>query len=81
MGTEVQSNSSPGVEVSSGVYSAAGSLALTDGPVLLKGLGALNGRSVGSSANVDVVGSAVAGDGALPRSTGRGVVSSCGVNW
>lgn len=77
MGTEVQSDGSPGVEVSSGIDSAAGSLALTDGPVLLKGLGALNGRGVGPSANVDVVGSAVACDGALPRSTGGGVVSSC----
>lgn len=80
MGTQVQSDGSPGVEVSSGVDSAAGSLALADRPVLLKGLGALDGRSVGSSADIDVVGSTVACDGALPRSTGGGVVSSCGLN-
>ena len=44
---------------------AAGPLRLPDAPVLLEGLGALDRRGVHARRDVDVVGAAVAGDGAL----------------
>lgn len=44
---------------------APDALGAADGPVLLKGLGAFNGRGVGAGAHVDVVGAVVGRDLAL----------------
>lgn len=47
---------------------------LADGPVLLKGLSAVDGGGVGTGLGEDVVGAAINLDGALLLSTGGGVV-------
>lgn len=76
MGSKVQANLAPGVEVSASVDRAAGALAAADGPVLLEGTGALDGGGVGAGAGVDVVDGAVDVDLSLLGGARGGVVGS-----
>jgi hypothetical protein len=70
----------PSVEVSSGVDSARGTLALPDGPVLGEGAGASDGRLVGAGVGALHVGRAVDGDGAeLGHAGGAGVEAAVAV--
>jgi hypothetical protein len=66
----------PLVEVLAGIDSAADALLATDGPVLVKGRGTLDGRLVDAAGLVDVVGAAVVIDCAEPGGAGRGVVGA-----
>ena len=63
--TQVHSQLGPSIEVVGSGHSAAGTLALADGPVLVEGRSALNGGLVDLLVLVDVVGSAIAIDGTL----------------
>jgi hypothetical protein len=74
--TELHALGGPGVEVSLHVDASTSALVLADRPVLLEGLGAVNGRSVGPGGLGNLVGGTVGGDGALDLSLGRGVVGS-----
>ena len=74
MGTKLHAVLLPSIEVSTDVDATGGSVILADGPVLLKGLSAVDGGSVGTGLGEDVVGAAVNLDGALLLSTGGGVV-------
>jgi hypothetical protein len=75
---QVQSEAGPCFEVRCGGDGSGGALGLADGPVLLKGRGALDGGLVGAGAHVDVVGSSVAGDGSLLLGAAGGVVGAEG---
>lgn len=55
----------PGVEVSTDIDGSAGAVVVADGPVLLKGRGAIDGRLVGAGRLQDVVRAAIDVDGAL----------------
>ncbi|KAI6749554.1 hypothetical protein HG530_014968 [Fusarium avenaceum] len=78
--SEVKTNVLPGLEVSTGADGTAGALAATDGPELLEGLVALDGRSVGTGADVDVVDGTIDGDLTLLAGAGRGVVGAEALN-
>ena len=71
---------SPGVEVVLHVDSASDALGGADGPVLLKGLGSVNGGLIRASRDVDVIGPAVGRDGALVLPPAAGVVGTVGLN-
>ena len=62
VGAELHAGSSPSIEELAGIDGAAGAVVVTDGPVLLEGLGAVDCRSVDTSALVKLVGSSVHGD-------------------
>lgn len=62
---QVHSQLGPSIEVVGSGHSAAGTLALADGPVLVEGRSALDGGLVDLLVLVDVVGSAIAVDGTL----------------
>ena len=49
----------PGIEEDARADSAAGSVRVADGPVLLEGLGAVDGGSIDAGALVELVGGAV----------------------
>jgi hypothetical protein len=66
----------PGVEVGGRVDAAAGALVAAHRPVLLEGLGTVDGRRVGAGGLVDVVDGAVRGHLALLLRARRGVVRS-----
>ena len=68
--------SSPGVEVSSDVDRSAGAVVLANGPVLLEGRCAINGRLVGAGGFKNGVCAAINGDRALGCCCGRGVICS-----
>lgn len=51
-----------------------------DGPVLLEGAGTVDGRLVGASGNIEVVGTAVGGDAALVLGPAAGVVGAVRLN-
>lgn len=53
---------------------SADALLPADGPVLLEGLGTLDGRRIGSGADVDIIGCAVASNFALLLAAAGGVV-------
>lgn len=74
--SKVQANLSPRVEMVASGDGSAGTLALSNAPVLLECPGAFDGGSIGSSADVDIVGAAVARHRTLPRSTRAGVVGA-----
>jgi len=76
VGTQVHALAGPGIEVSLHVNRAGRALVLTNRPVLLKGLGAINGWLVGAGRLGDLVGRTVGRHGALVLGLGRGVVSS-----
>ena len=63
MGAELETGAGPGVEVVLHVDGAAGALLLADGPVLVEGGGAIDGGLVDALGAVDVVDTAVRGDG------------------
>ena len=77
VGTKVEADVLPGLEVSTGVDGSAGSLVTADGPVLLEGLAVtLDGRSTVASADSNVVDGSVDVDLTLLLSTGRGIVGA-----
>jgi hypothetical protein len=63
--TERHALAGPGIEVGLHVDRTAGALVLANGPVLLKGLCAVDGGLVGASALGNLVRGAVGGDGTL----------------
>jgi hypothetical protein len=63
--TELHALGSPGVEVGLHVDGAGAALVLADGPVLVEGLGAVDGGLVDTLGLRNLVGRAVCGDGAL----------------
>jgi hypothetical protein len=63
--TERHALAGPGIEVGLHVDRTAGALVLANGPVLLKGLCAVNGGLVGAGALRNLVRGTVGGDGAL----------------
>jgi hypothetical protein len=80
LSAQVHAVGSPGVEVGSDIDGAAGAVVLADGPVLLKGRGAVDGGLVGAGGLEDVVDAAVDGDGALEGGGGGGVVGAEGLD-
>lgn len=74
MVTKAHASLSPSVEVSLHVNRAAGALVAADGPVLVEGLGAVDGRLVVAGGHVDIVGVTISVDGSLLLSTASGVV-------
>lgn len=80
MSTQVQTNVGPCVEVVSSVNRSADAVGGTDGPVLLKGRGALNGGCINSSTLIDVVRSPVRLKSPLIAGTRGGIVCSEGFN-
>lgn len=60
--------------------SAANTLALANGPVLVEGSGALDRWGVDTGVLVDLVGAAIGVNGALVGATSRGVVVAEGLN-
>jgi hypothetical protein len=76
VGTQVQAQALPSIEVVGGSNSSGGSLAGTHGPVLLEGRGTEDRRLVSAGGLEDVVGGAVAGDTADLLGGARGVVGS-----
>lgn len=80
MGTQLQTNVGPGIEVVLSSDGATNTAALADRPVLVEGRGALNGGSVFTSSLVDLVGAAIALDGAELGSAGGGIVVAVLVN-
>ena len=72
--TQLQTSVGPGIEVVLSSDGATNTAALADGPVLFEGRGALNGRSILTRSLVDLVGGAVALDGAELGSPGGGIV-------
>lgn len=71
--TELHALGGPGVEVGLHVDGAGAALVLADGPVLVEGLGAVDGGLVDTLGLRNLVGRAVRGDGALDAG-GRGRV-------
>lgn len=67
VGAELHAHGGPGVKVLLHVDGAGAPLLLADGPVLLKGAGAIDGRLVGARRLGDLVRGAVDVDGALAR--------------
>ena len=63
--TELHALGGPGVEVGLHVDGAGAALVLADGPVLVEGLGAVDGGLVDTLGLRNLVGRAVGGDGAL----------------
>lgn len=76
MGSELETRAGPGIEVLLHWDGSAGSLLLTDRPVLLEGLGALDGWLVVTGGLVEIVDGAADGDGTLAGSAGGGVVGA-----
>jgi len=64
----------PGAEMVSRRDGAADTLGPTDGPILVKGLGAYDGGGIDARAEVDVVGAAIGRHGAFEGTAGSGVV-------
>jgi hypothetical protein len=79
--SEVKTSVLPGLEVSTGVDGTAGALVATDRPKLLEGLAVtLDGRSVGTGADVDVVDGTIDVDLTALARAGRGVVGTEALN-
>lgn len=78
--TQTQTGGRPGVEVVLHGDGAADALGGADGPVLVEGRGALDGRLVVAGGEVDVVGAAVALERALVLRVGARVVGAVGLN-
>jgi len=74
VGTQSQTSFSPGIEVVLDGDAAADTVVLADGPVLIEGRGALNGRRVHTSGLVNLIGAAVALDAADLGGAAGGVV-------
>lgn len=74
MGAQLHALSSPSIEVRLHVNTSAGALVLAYRPVLLKGLGAVDGRRIGALGLGNLVAGAVRGDGAFDRSLGGGII-------
>lgn len=80
-GTELQvALAAPFLEVLARVDRAADALLATDGPVLVEGSGADDGRLVDTPGAVDVVHAAIVLDGAEARRAGRRVVRAVGLD-
>lgn len=80
MSAEVQAHLSPGIEVVAGRDCSAHAFRLADGPILLKGLCAVDGGGVGSRADVNVVRTTITGDGSLLGSAAGRVVGTEGLD-
>ena len=65
VGAELHAEARPRVEMIGHCDGAGRTLALADGPELLEGRGAFDGRSVGALVGVDIVDAAVSRDGSL----------------
>lgn len=76
MRAEPHSLGSPGVEVSLHVNGTGAALVLADGPVLLEGLGAVDGGLVGALGLGDLVRGAVGGERALDGGLRGGIVGA-----
>lgn len=74
--TELHALGSPGVEVGLHVDGAGAALVLADGPVLVEGLGAVDGGLVDTLGLGDLVGRAVGSDAALDGSLRGWVVGA-----
>jgi hypothetical protein len=72
--TKAHASLRPGVEVSLHVDGTAGALVAADGPVLVEGLDAIDGRLLVAGGHVDIVGVTVGVDGSLLLSILAGVV-------
>ena len=60
MGSQIQPIAAPGIEVILHSHGTTNALALSDGPVLLKGPSAINRGLISPGADVNVVGATVA---------------------
>lgn len=76
MGAELHALSSPCIEVGLHVDRAGAALVCADGPVLVEGLGAIDGGLVDALGLRDLVGGAVGGYGALDGGLRGGVVGA-----
>lgn len=76
MGTELHALGSPGVEVGLHVDGTRAALVLANRPVLVEGLGAVDGGLVDTLGLGDLVRGAVRGNGALDCGVGGGVVGA-----
>jgi hypothetical protein len=76
VGAQAHAKLTPSIEVVGGGHGTAGTLALTDRPVLLEGSSTNDGWLVGTGRDVDVVSSAIAGDGSLLGATRTRVVGT-----
>lgn len=76
MGTKLHAVLLPSLEVSTNIDAASGSVVLANGPVLLKGLGTVDRRSVGTGTGEDFVGAAIDLDSSLALSSARGIVGA-----
>lgn len=79
MGTELQAELSPGVEVVGSSDSTRRTLVLTDAPVLVKGSGTRDGGLVSTDTLVDIVDRTVSGDGTHVLEPAAGVVCAVGL--
>lgn len=73
---QLQTSLGPRIEVVAHSDGTTGALLLADRPVLVEGLGAVDGRLVVAGSLVDVVGGAVGGDGAETLGARRRVVGA-----
>jgi hypothetical protein len=80
MGAELQARLGPSIKVGADVDRARSAVVLADGPVLVEGAGALDGRLVDALGAGDGVGAAVLGDGAELGGLRRGVVVAEGLD-
>jgi hypothetical protein len=76
VGTELHALGGPGIEVGLHVDGTGAALVLADRPVLVEGLGAVNGGLVDALGLGDLVRGAISSDGALDSGVGRGVVGA-----
>jgi hypothetical protein len=58
------------------IDASAGTLVLANRPVLLKGLGAINGRLISAGRLGDLIAGSIGGQGTLVAGLGRGVVGA-----
>jgi hypothetical protein len=72
--TQLQTSLGPGIEVVLSGDGTTNTVVLANGPVLVEGRGALNGRSVCTSSLVNLVGAAIALDSAKLSGAGGGIV-------
>lgn len=77
---KVESIASPSIEVIRHGHATTNTLGSTDRPILLKGPCAVDGRLIGPSRNVDVVGTAIGRDAALVLGAAAWVVGTIGLN-
>lgn len=80
MVTKAHASLRPGVEVSLHVDGTAGALVAANGPVLVEGLDAVDGRLLVAGGHVDIVSITVGVDSSLLLSILSGVVSTVVLN-